>query len=64
VVLSNNDGMIVASSREAKALGLDLGRPWFELRPHAQRLGLRALSSNYELYGDMSRRTMNPRMLQ
>ena len=58
VVLSNNDGMIVASSREAKALGLDLGRPWFELRPHAQRLGLRALSSNYELYGDMSRRTM------
>ena len=37
VVLSNNDGMVVASSKEAKALGLDLGRPWFELRPHAQR---------------------------
>ncbi len=37
-VLSNNDGMIVASSREAKALGLDLGRPWFELKPHAERL--------------------------
>lgn len=63
-VLSNNDGMIVASSREAKALGLDLGRPWFELRPHAERLQLTALSSNYELYGDMSRRTMNRRMLQ
>lgn len=56
VVLSNNDGMVVASSKEAKALGLDLGRPWFELRPHAQRLGVTALSSNYELYGDMSRR--------
>ncbi len=64
VVLSNNDGMVVASSREAKALGLDLGRPWFELRPHAQRLGVTALSSNYELYGDMSRRFHNPRMLQ
>jgi DNA polymerase V len=58
VVLSNNDGMIVASSAEAKALGLDLGKPWFELRPHAERLGVAALSSNYELYGDMSRRTM------
>ncbi len=57
-VLSNNDGMIVASSREAKALGLDLGRPWFELKPHAARLQLTALSSNSELYGDMSRRTM------
>jgi DNA polymerase V len=56
VVLSNNDGMIVASSKEAKSLGLDLGRPWFELKPHAQRMGLRALSSNYELYADMSRR--------
>lgn len=58
VVLSNNDGMVVASSKEAKALGLDLGKPWFELRPHADRLGVTALSSNYELYGDMSRRTM------
>ncbi len=58
VVLSNNDGMVVASSREAKALGLDLGKPWFELRHQAERLGLTALSSNYELYGDMSRRVM------
>ncbi len=38
VVLSNNDGMVVAASREAKALGLDLGEPWFKLRPHAERL--------------------------
>lgn len=58
VVLSNNDGMVVAASREAKALGLDLGKPWFELRPHAARLGVTALSSNYELYGSMSQRTM------
>lgn len=58
VVLSNNDGMVVAASKEAKALGLDLGKPWFELRPHAQRLNVVAVSSNYELYGDMSRRVM------
>jgi DNA polymerase V len=58
VVLSNNDGMVVTASSEAKALGLDLGKPWFQLKPQAERLGLTALSSNYELYGDMSRRTM------
>lgn len=56
MALSNNDGMVVAASKEAKALGLDLGRPWFELKPHAERLGIRALSSNYELIADMSRR--------
>lgn len=50
--------MVVASSKVAKALRLDLGKPWFELRPHAARMGLHALSSNYELYGDMSRRVM------
>lgn len=50
--------MAVAASKEAKALGLDLGKPWFELRPHAQRLDVAAVSSNYELYGDMSRRVM------
>lgn len=59
VVLSNNDGMVVAASTEAKALGLDLGKPWFQLRPHAKRLNLVAVSSNYELYGDMSRRVMD-----
>lgn len=56
IVLSNNDGMIVAASSEAKALGLDLGRPWHELKPLAAKLNLRALSSNYELYTDMSDR--------
>ena len=58
VVLSNNDGMVVAASPEAKKLGLDLGKPWFEIRDSAENHGLTALSSNYELYADMSRRVM------
>lgn len=58
VVLSNTDQMVVAASREAKALGLDLGDPWFKLEPHAKRLGLVALSSNYELYQSLSNRVM------
>ena len=59
VVLSNNDGMVVAASRDAKAMGLDLGEPWFKIRPHAKRLGVEAVSSNYELYGSMAGRTMS-----
>lgn len=58
VVHPNNDGMVVAASRDAKAMGLDLGEPWFKIRPHAERLGIRAVSSNYELYGSMSARVM------
>ena len=37
-VLSNNDGMVVAASKEAKELGLDLGEPWFKIRPRAEHL--------------------------
>lgn len=59
VVLSNNDGCVVTASAEAKAAGIQLGTPWFKLRPDAERLNLTALSSNYELYGDLSRRCMN-----
>lgn len=58
VVLSNNDGMVVAASKDAKAMGLDLGEPWFKIKPHAARLGVQAVSSNYELYGSMSARVM------
>jgi len=58
VVLSNNDGCVVARSAEAKALGIRTGQPWFQLEPHAARLGLVAKSSNYELYGDLSARVM------
>lgn len=58
VVLSNNDGCVVARSEEAKGLGIATGTPWFKLAPAAERLGLRARSSNYELYGDLSARVM------
>ncbi|MBE1514282.1 Y-family DNA polymerase [Nesterenkonia halotolerans] len=56
VVLSNNDGCCVALSKEAKALGIPMGEPWFKLAASAARLNLVAKSSNYELYGQMSDR--------
>ena len=59
VVLSNNDGCAVTRSPEAKALGIPLGEPWFKLAPRAKEWGLVALSSNYELYGDISARVMD-----
>ena len=58
VVLSNNDGCVVARSNEAKALGIENGDPWFKLKADAKRTGLIARSSNYELYGDLSSRVM------
>ncbi|MGO1231889.1 Y-family DNA polymerase [Glutamicibacter arilaitensis] len=58
IVLSNNDGCAVARSSEAKALGIEMGAPWFKLAADAERLGLVAKSSNYELYGEMSARVM------
>ncbi|CBQ74044.1 UmuC-like protein (plasmid) [Glutamicibacter arilaitensis Re117] len=58
IVLSNNDGCAVARSAEAKALGIEMGAPWFKLAADADRLGLVAKSSNYELYGEMSARVM------
>lgn len=58
VVLSNNDGCVVARSPEAKALGIATGTPWFKLAAQAPRWGLTARSSNYELYGDLSARVM------
>ena len=58
VVLSNNDGAIVAASREAKELGMQIGEAWFKVRAQAERLGVVAVSSNYELYGSMSSRVM------
>jgi DNA polymerase V len=58
VVLSNNDGCVVARSSEAKALGIDNGDPWFKLAADAKRTGLIHRSSNYELYGDLSSRVM------
>ena len=58
VVLSNNDGCVVARSNEAKALGIKMGDPWFQLRADAQRWGLVKRSSNYVLYADLSDRIM------
>ena len=58
VVLSNNDGCIVARSSEAKALGIPMGVPFHEWEPFIRRNGVQVRSSNYPLYGDMSRRVM------
>ncbi|WP_278803187.1 hypothetical protein [Bifidobacterium pullorum] len=58
VVLSNNDGCVVARSREAKALGIPEGQPWFKLREFARMHGVTARSSNYELYASLSARMM------
>lgn len=58
VVLSNNDGCVVARSLEAKALGIRMGVPLFQIRRLVEREGVLVYSSNYELYGDMSARVM------
>lgn len=58
VVLSNNDGCVVARSQEVKALGVRMGTPWFQMRDLARKYGIIALSSNYTLYADMSNRMM------
>ena len=55
-VLSNNDGCVIARSAECKALGVEMGTPYFKLRDKAKALGLVFRSSNYELYGDLSAR--------
>ena len=56
VVLSNNDGCCIARSQEAKDLGVKMGDPWFKIEKWAVGKGVRRFSSNYVLYGDMSRR--------
>jgi DNA polymerase V len=58
VVLSNNDGCAVARSAEVKALGVKMGAPWFQMKDLARKHGILALSSNYELYADLSNRMM------
>jgi DNA polymerase V len=59
VVLSNNDGCIIARSDEAKALGLQMGDPYHLNKEKLTRYGVAVFSSNYALYGDMSRRVMD-----
>lgn len=58
VVLSNNDGCIVSRSNEAKALGIKMGEPYFKAKDIIIKNNVQVFSSNYSLYGDMSRRVM------
>ncbi|NBS03595.1 MAG: Y-family DNA polymerase, partial [Rhizobiales bacterium] len=59
VVLSNNDGCAIARSNEAKALGIKMGAPWFQIKHLTDSHGLVALSANFALYGDISDRMMS-----
>ena len=58
VVLSNNDGCIIARSNEAKALGIPMGAPLFKMKYLIAKHGVHVFSSNYALYGDLSYRVM------
>lgn len=58
-VLSNNDGCVIARSAEIKALGVEMGTPAFQLKRLVRERGVALLSSNYELYGDMSSRVQS-----
>ena len=59
VVLSNGDGCVVARSDEAKALGIPMGTPFFQIRHLVRHENVRVFSSNYALYGDLSRRIVS-----
>ena len=56
IVLSNNDGCAIARSNEAKALGITMGAPWFQIQKQLPDAGVIALSANFTPYGDMSDR--------
>lgn len=58
VILSNNDGCIIARSKAAKALGIKMGEPLFQARDLIEQHQVQVYSSNYSLYGDMSARVM------
>ena len=59
VILSNNDGCVIARNAVSKTLGIPMGAPWFKLKDMAREHGIIALSSNYALYADMSNRVMS-----
>ena len=58
VVLSNNDGCVISRSREAKDLGIKMGEPYFKVKELLKKNKVEVYSSNYALYGDISRRVM------
>ena len=59
VVLSNNDGCVIARSNEAKRMGIAMGEPFFKIRETVRKERIAVFSSNFVLYGDMSRRVMS-----
>ncbi|MEP6951230.1 MAG: hypothetical protein ABI863_18215, partial [Ginsengibacter sp.] len=59
VVLSNNDGCIISRSDEAKSLGVEMAGPYFKAKHLIEKHQVATFSSNYNLYGDMSRRVMD-----
>lgn len=58
IVLSNNDGCVIARSNEAKALDIKMGQPYFQIQKTCQKYSVHVFSSNYTLYGDLSSRVM------
>ena len=58
VVLSNNDGCVISRSKEAKEIGIKMGEPYFKVKELVKRNKIEVYSSNYALYGDISRRVM------
>ncbi len=58
IVLSNNDGCAIARTDEAKAIGIKMGAPFFKIKDVIKKHNIHVFSSNYTLYGDMSRRVM------
>jgi len=59
IVLSNNDGCVIARSNEVKALGIKMGEPAFKLKHIIEKKNINIFSSNFTLYGDLSKRVMN-----
>lgn len=59
IVLSNNDGCVISRSNEAKAIGIPMGKPAFELKELIEKYNIKVFSSNFPLYGDMSSRVMS-----
>ncbi len=59
VVLSNNDGCVIARSNESKAMGIKMGVPFYQIKNLVEKSGLHVFSTNFALYGDMSRRVMS-----
>ena len=59
VVLSNNDGCVIARSGKAKEIGIAMGVPYWEVKHTIKKYGVKVFSSNYPLYGSMSNRVMS-----